>query len=191
LHIKDINDTGKGQLPATEQYFNPPVDWSKDGRFVLYQFRRDLWVLPIAGDGKPYPLMQTQALETQGAFSPDGQWVAFVSDETGREEIYVTSFEHPGEKWCVSNDGGNDPRWRHDGRELFYLSGDNHLMSVEIKPGPAFAAGVPVALFKTDPLTSEFDPTPDGQRFAFIVSAPGVQRLPFAVTLDWIKDLKR
>ncbi|HJZ81095.1 MAG TPA: hypothetical protein VKD91_12145, partial [Pyrinomonadaceae bacterium] len=191
LHVKGVNDTGKGQVPIKEQYFNPPTDWSEDGRFILYEYRSDLWVMPIAEDGKPYPLMQTQSIESQGVFSPDLHWVAFVSDETGHEEIYVMSFEHPGEKWRVSSAGGNDPRWRHDGRELFYLASDNHLMSVEFKPGSEFAAGVPAALFKTDPLAADFDPTADGQRFVFVVSAPGVQRLPFAVNLDWMKDLKR
>jgi eukaryotic-like serine/threonine-protein kinase len=191
LHIKDISGSGKGETPIKDPSFITPLDWVSDGRFILYRNAGDLWVLPLMGDAKPYPLMQTESFEDSGAFSPDGHWVAFGSNETGRNEIYVTSFEHPGEKWRISTDGGFNPRWRHDGRELFFLSADNQLMSVEIKPGAAFASGTPAALFKTDPLTSDYDTAADGQRFAFVVSAPGVQRLPFAVDTDWTRDLKK
>src|SRR5262249_54806357 len=109
LHIKDINDTGKGELPIKNQFFVPPVDWSQDGRFILYRNSGDFWVLPLTGDVKPYLLVKTQTSAAQGVFSPDGHWVAFVSNETGGDEIYVTSFEHPGEKWRVSNGGGGNP----------------------------------------------------------------------------------
>ena len=192
LHIKATSDSGRGEMPVKDQYFIVPVDWSRDGRFILYENNGDLWVLSVASDTKPYPLMETPTTsESEGAFSPDGDWVAFVSDEAGHEEVYVTSFDHPGEKSRVSTSGGRTPRWSHDGHELFYLSSDNHFMFVEIKPGRPFSAGVPVALFKADPLTTSFDPASDGQRFAFVVSAPGVQHHPYSVTTDWMKDLKR
>ncbi|HEV8133461.1 MAG TPA: hypothetical protein VGP85_02240, partial [Pyrinomonadaceae bacterium] len=169
-----------------------PFDWSPDGRFILYEKDpTELWVLPVSGDAKPYALIQTKTYDANARFSPDGRWVAFVSDETGRKEVYVTRFDHPGEKWPISTDVGNNPRWRRDGKELFYLAADSKLMAVQIKPGEKFDAGAPTALFKSDPLSPDYDVTADGQRFLFIASAPGNQRLPFAVILNWMADLKR
>ena len=193
LHIKDSGDTGKGQLPVKDQRFIPPNDWSQDGRFIIYEkdLGQELWVLPLSGDGKPYAFIQTQSSDPRARFSPDGQWVAFVSEETGRREVYVTRFDKPGEKWRISTDGGNAPRWRRDGRELFYLTADGKVMTVQIKPGTEFNAGTPTQLFKADPLSTDYDVTADGQRFLFIASAPGTQLLPFAVVLDWMADLKR
>ena len=190
LHIKETGDTSKGQLPIKDQSFIAPLDWSRDGRFIIYGNGGDLWVLPLSSDGKPYPMMQALYGDGGARFSPDGRWVAFVSNETSRSEVYVTRFDRPGEKWRISTDGGSKPCWRHDGRELFYLAANNRLMSVAIKPGDTFEASVPTALFKADPLSTEYDVTADGQRFLFIASAPGTQLLPFAVILDWTADLK-
>jgi Tol biopolymer transport system component len=192
LHIKDSGDTGKGKLPVKDQQFIAAKDWSKDGRFIIYEKdQSELWVLPLLGDGKPYAFIQTQSSYPSARFSPDGRWVAFVSEETGRPEVYVTRFDKPGEKWRISTDGGNLPCWRRDGRELFYLMTDGKVMAVEIKPGTEFNAGAPALLFKADPLSKDYDVTADGQRFLFIASAPGTQLLPFAVVLDWMADLKR
>lgn len=192
LHIKDSGDTGKGQLPIRDQRFISPLDWSRDGQFIIYQKdQSELWVLPLSGDGKPYAFIQTQSSDPSARFSPDGRWVAFVSEETGRQEVYVTRFDKPGEKWRISTDGGNLPRWRRDGRELFYLMTGGKVMAVQIKPGTEFVAGSPIALFKADPLSRDYDVTADGQRFLFIASAPGTQLLPFAVVLDWTADLKK
>jgi Tol biopolymer transport system component/tRNA A-37 threonylcarbamoyl transferase component Bud32 len=192
LHIKDSGDTGKGQLLIKDQRFISPQDWSQDGRFIIYQKdQSELWVLPLSGDGKPYTFIQTQSSDPSVRFSPDGRWVAFVSEETGRQEVYVTRFDKPGEKWRISTDGGNLPRWRRDGRELFYLTPDGKVMTVQTKPGTEFGAGSPMPLFKADPLSRDYDVTADGQRFLFIASAPGTQLLPFAVVLDWTADLKK
>ena len=192
LHIKDSGDTGKGQLPIKDQRFISPQDWSRDGRFIIYQKdQSELWVLPLSGNGKPYAFIQTQSSDPSARFSPDGQWVAFVSEETGRQEVYVTRFEKPGEKWRISTEGGNLPRWRRDGRELFYLMTDGRVMAVLIKPGTEFDAGSPTPLFKADPLSRDYDVTADAQRFLFIASAPGTQLLPFAVALNWTTELNR
>jgi Tol biopolymer transport system component len=191
LHLKEVGDTGKGRMPVKDQSFAPPLDWSRDGKYLIYSYSGDLWVLPLDGDAKPYALMQTPASEDLARFSPDGRWVAFVSDETGRFEVYVTRFDHPGEKWRVSTDGGNSPRWRGDGRELFYVSADYKVMAVQINPGEKFDAGAPALLFKADPLSQDYDVTADGQRFLFVASAPGTQIIPFAVVLNWKADLKR
>ena len=192
LYIKDSGDTGKGQLPIKTQHFVSPQDWSPDGRFIIYQKdQSELWVLPISENAKPYPFIQTQSSDPRVRFSPDGQWVAFVSEEAGRPEVYVTRFEKPGEKWRISSDGGNLPRWRHDGRELFYLAPDGEVMAVLIKAGTQFEAGKPARLFKADSLARGYDLTADGQHFLFIASSAGTQLLPFAVVIDWMADLKQ
>jgi Tol biopolymer transport system component len=120
-----------------------PSDWSSDGRFLTYyrtdpKTGLDIWVLPLDGDRKPFPLIQTEFNESQSQFSPDGRWVAYVSDETGGPQIYVQSFPKLTGKWQVSTDGGTQPRWRHDGKELFYLALDQQLMAVTVLPGATF-----------------------------------------------------
>ena len=190
LHIKETGNTSKAELPLKGQDFVAVYDWSQDGKFVLYESNGDLWVLPFSDDAKPYALMETQTSEGNAQFSPDGKWVVFVSEETGRPEVYVTRFDKPGEKWRISSEGGTSPRWRRDGNELFYWTTDRKVMAVAIKPGETFAAGSPTQLFKADPLSVDYDVAADGQRFLFIASAPGTQSLPFAVVLNWMSDLK-
>ena len=191
LHIKALGDPGKGQIPLKDQSFVAPFDWSLDGKFIIYGFNGDLRVLPFWDNAKPYALMETQTSESEARFSPDAQWVAFVSEETGRPEVYVTRFDKPGEKWRISNEGGVTPRWRGDGKELFYWTKDRKFMAVPITPGPTFKSGPPTQLFKADPVSLDYDVAVDGQRFLFITSAPGSQPLPFAVVVNWMSDLKR
>jgi serine/threonine protein kinase/Tol biopolymer transport system component len=191
LQIKDYGDSGKGQVPVKDQSFAAPLDWSQDGRFVIYAYDSQMWVLPVAEKGKPYSLIATSTFDSYAKFSPDGRLIAFVSEETGRAEVYVIRFDKPGEKWQVSTDGGQAPHWRRDGKELFYLTPDGTMMVVELKPGEKFDAGAPKPLFKADPLWKDYDVTADGQRFLFIASAPGTQLLPFAVSLNWTADLKQ
>ena len=117
--------------------------WSADGRFILYTLGEsgsnpDVWVLPLEGDRKPFPFLQTPFKETQARFSPNGRWVAYVSNESGRNEVYVQTFPASGGKWPVSTKGGTSPLWRGDGKELFYDSGDGKLMAVEVKTGGTF-----------------------------------------------------
>ena len=115
------------------------TSWSPDGRFLAYNdtpkgaSQGDIWVLPLLGDRKPIPFVQTQFSEWDAHFSPDGHWLAYVSNESGRPEVYIAPFPGPGGKWQVSTAGGILPRWRRDGRELFYVALDNQLMAAEIK----------------------------------------------------------
>jgi Tol biopolymer transport system component len=190
FHIKELGDTGKGQLPVKEQSWAAPIDWSRDGRFILYWADEDLWVLPASGAEKPYLWMQSRPKVRQARFSPDGRWVAFVSEETGRPEIYVTAFDRPGEKTRISTEGGNGPRWRSDGKEMFYVTIDSKVMSVPVSSGDQFAIGKSALLFKGDPRTMDYDVTADGQRFIILASTPGTQHLPFAVVLNWSANLK-
>jgi Tol biopolymer transport system component len=189
FHIKELGDTGKGQLPVKGQGLVGPLDWSRDGRFILYSAGEDTWVLPIASGEKPYQWMKPGTKTAR--FSPDGRWVAFVSNDTGRSEVYVTRFDRPGEKWRVSTEGGFGPRWRGDGKELFYLTQDWKVMSVQVKSGEEFDVGPPAQIFRADTLWGDYDVSADGQRFIFVSSVPGTRYLPFAVVLNWNANLKR
>src|SRR5205814_1046544 len=101
----------------------------------------------LEGDRKPFPFLQTPFAETLAVFSPDGRWIAYRSDESGNDEVYVQTFPASGGKWPVSTKGGGDPRFRRDGKELFYISSDRKMMAVEVKTGGAFEPGIPKALF--------------------------------------------
>ncbi len=113
------------------------------------RFRRisDVWILPLFGDRKPFPLAQTEFVETSGVFSPDGRWIAYTTNEGGQPNVYVQPFLRAGGKHQVSRDGGSHPVWRADGKELFYLGADGTMMAVPIDATGQFDAGVPQALF--------------------------------------------
>jgi Tol biopolymer transport system component len=203
---KPSSGAGDGQalpLPGRNSY---AVDWSRDGRYLLYTIptgrNRDLWVLPLDGKQKPFPYLTSNYAEAGGQFSPDSHWVAYSSDESGRDEIYVRPFPDPlAGKWLVSSGGGNQPRWRRDGRELFYVSADNKLMSLEVSAdGAKFKPGIPKALFgasfKRDQRGFEttghgWDVAPDGQRFLINTKLSEQSSAPVTVILNWQAALKR
>ena len=171
--------------------------WSPDGRFILY--RRggapyDLFVLPLSGDRKPMPFLQTQFSETHGQFSPDGRWVAYISNESSRNEVYVAPFPGPGGKWQVSTGGGQYPRWSRDGTEIFFLAPDNRLMAAAVNgKGTSFESGAVKTLFETRVaiVGSPYAVSPDGQRF-LINTLPGqVNSAPITVVLNWTAGLKK
>ena len=170
-------------------------DWSADGRFILYRVlggktKNDIWVLPMFGDREPYPLLQTDFQESGARFSPDGRWVAYVSDETGTNEVYVRDFQRSGGSWRVSNGGGNPARWRRDGKELFYISGGK-LMAVDVKAvGSSFEPGVPKLLFESRGVRF-FDVSADGLRFLIPVPVEESAPEPITVVLNWTTDLKQ
>ena len=130
-----------------------PTDWSTDGRFVLYTFfgtfpqTLDIWALPLFGDRKPFPVIHTEFAENQGTFSPDGRWIAYTTDETGQANVYVQPFLRAGGKHRISPNGGRNPHWRADGRELFYLDANGTMTAVPIDATDTF--GLPKALFPT------------------------------------------
>jgi eukaryotic-like serine/threonine-protein kinase len=178
-----------------------PSDWSRDGRFIIYdegnpKTKGDIWVLPLEGDRKPFPFAQTKFNEFGAVLSPDGRWLAYVSDESGRNEVYIRTFTGKPEvsasagKWLVSTNGGIFPRWRRDGRELFYLADDGKLMAVEIKSGANFEAGAAKLLFDTPKFGH--DVTADGQRFIVLTPVEQAQfRSPITVVLNWQAALKK
>jgi Tol biopolymer transport system component len=177
-----------------------PTDWSADGKFILYtdndpKSRRDIWILPLEGDRKPFVFFQTPVDDTSAVFSPDGRWIAYRSNESGNPEIYVQTFPASGGKWPVSTNGGLSPTWRRDGKELFYITPDGKLMAVEIKPGSTFEPGVPKLLFDVVTArtlaTNTYDVSPDGQRFLFTSGQSDTNSSSLAVIVNWTAELKK
>jgi Tol biopolymer transport system component len=180
LYQKPTASAGEASLLLDTAQALVPNDWSRDGRFLLYrsidqQAGSDLWALPMDPPGKPFPVAQTPFDERVGQFSPDGRWVAFESNESGRYEIYVQHFPAAAARTVVSTGGGLQPRFRADGKELFYVAPDGRLMAVPLRfpsGGQTVEPGAPAPLFVTrvaSTLSSgsgeEYIVSPDGQRF--------------------------
>jgi eukaryotic-like serine/threonine-protein kinase len=181
------------------------MDWSRDGRFLLLRTRgdprtkSDLWVVSLEGDRTPVPVVRTEFIEANGQFSPNGRWMAYRSDESGESEIYVQSFQPPGSggKWLISQGGGYQPRWKADGKELFYFSSNGKLMAVDVSTvaadkNPVFRFGTPKVLFsapiKGGGPTSEihlWDVAPDGQRFLINSEINAAGSTPITVVVNW------
>jgi eukaryotic-like serine/threonine-protein kinase len=176
-------------------------DWSRDGRFLLFdqansENRRDLWVLPMdgAGERKPIPFLRTEFSQRTARFSPDGRWIAYQSTESGQSEIYVRPFPPPaggGGKWMISQGGGLEPRWRRDGKELFFVATDGQLMASEVAfSNTAFQATTPKALFKAQTVQG-WDVSADGTKFLFPITRGETAPVPFTVVLNWTALLNR
>ncbi len=209
LYQKAASGAGEEQLLLKTDQDKYPTDWSRDGRFLLYteqdsKSAEDLWVLPLTAEAqnperKPMPFLRTEFSERDGRFSPDGKWVAYQSNETGRYEVYVRTFspQEPGGggKWQVSVDGGVEPRWRKDGKELFFHAPDRKLMAVEVKAGARFQAGVPRPLFQTRIQQSasigRYAVTADGRRFLIVSEVEEAFGEPATVLLNWTAGLKK
>jgi Tol biopolymer transport system component len=187
LYLQEV--AGVEQPLLKTEYNKNVYDWSPDGRFVLYAVqnptsRRDLWALPLDGDRQPVPVAQTTFEELEGRFSPDGRWIAYQSNDTGRNEIYVQPFPFvAGGKVRVSTSGGTQPRWRADGRELFYRSGTDVMgLAVASSRGATLETASPARLFSLAQ-TSEFAPVGTDR---FLISAPtDVPVAPITLILNW------
>jgi len=185
------------------------ASWSPDGRVVAFtqmdpETGADLWVLEVGGGRKPVPFLRTKFNEGSPRFSPDGRWIAFSSNESGRNEVYVQAYPGPGSRTQVSSEGGFDPVWTRSGREVFYRSG-NKMMAVAATSGAAFSAGRPQMLWERfyahglssvcgapGPSSSNYDVTPDGQRFLMIKENEQDGRYTrIHVVLNWAEELKR
>jgi eukaryotic-like serine/threonine-protein kinase len=205
LYLKSANGAGDERLllKSTDGY-QYATSSSRDGRFLLYtlenlQTKSDLWVLPLQDDRKPTAFLRTKFNESSGRFSPDGRWIAYTSDESGSDEIYVREFSSGSAqgssdasgRWLISKGGGTDPRWRGDGKQLFYVASDGKLMSVDISAKPVFQVGAPRPLFQLPPGVIGFEVTADGRRF--LIGAPLAQSasVPFTVVLNWQSMLKK
>jgi len=184
-------------------------DWSRDGRWLLYNTRHpktglDLWAAPMAGDGKPVPVIDARFDETAGQFSPDGQWVAYQSNESRPVQIYIRPFPGPGSPRQLTTAGGSQPRWRPDGKELFYVALDGRLMAVPIAVGAdrQLETGTAVALFRPQLASgpninsggngsrAQYAVARDG-RFLMNVTVAEATPTPITVVLNWDAALKK
>jgi len=191
-------------------------DWSSDGRFITYRPTQGtyIWVLPLAGGPlsreagsgtagqgpKPFSFLQNELATIQSQISPDGKWLAYLSLESGRYELYVQSFPTPGAKWQISTGGAVQPRWRRDGKELFYIALDGKLMAVPIRGNGTLEVGAPQALFETRTVLGtatgvyflqQYDVAPDGQRFLMNVAREGPATAPITVVLNWTAGIRK
>jgi eukaryotic-like serine/threonine-protein kinase len=194
--LSDGSGTDEVVLDGTEQP-RWPSDWSPDGKSLMYNDSREgvlsLAVLPLSGERKPYAFRQSSFSESDARFSPDGKWVAYCSDESGEDKVYVAPFPGPGGKWQVSPAGGCSPIWRRDGKELFYLSSDNKLMAVQVKAkGSNLEAGTAHSLFEAHASYTfqRYDVAADGQRF-IIVEEKGEANTAITLFVNWNAGLNK
>jgi len=208
LAQKRSDGTGSEEPILESDISKYPTAWSADGRFIAYnttspgKYATELWIVPRFGERKPYPFLQGNFDVGQGQFSPDGRWMAYSSNETGRPEVYVTPFPGGGSKWQVSGAGGTSPRWRRDGKELFYLAADSELMAAEVDGSGSslqVAAVRPlfhlllktgIARFDINPTSDQigYDAGPDGKWF--VVNAPPIgSPPPITLITDWTPEL--
>jgi hypothetical protein len=159
----------------------------------------DLWIVPRFGDRKPYVFLQAPGLQEHASISPDGHWIAYESDESGRFEIYVQSFPTPGGKWQITSEGGFQPQWRRDGRELYYLAPNRKLMAVATQQSPTFSASVPQPLFDAPISLNGINDSraryvfmPDGQRVLVVATHPeSAASSAIRVVLNWPASLQK
>jgi Tol biopolymer transport system component len=175
-------------------------DWSRDGKYIAYAMQAkdtnwDVWILPTFGDKKPFPFVKTNFSELWPSFSPDGRYLAYQSNESGRQEIYVQSFPGPGGKWQISAEGGVEPHWSDDGKELYFRAADQMIVAVPVTSGATFEAGTPKALFSTHLDTglsrNRFMPARSGGRFLLVATPARETMAPTTVVLNWMADLGR
>ena len=198
LYWKDAAGTGEPEVLLESDEDKFITDWSRDGTIIVFASRGernwDLWAMRLTGDRKPFPLRRTQFVDVNGSLSPDGRFLAFQSNESGRHEIYVQEFPEARSKWQVSTSGGREPSWRKDGRELYYRSADARLMAVPVETGASFTAGTPQPLFQARfaPVIARslYRPSPDGQRFLVTAVGSGDVTPPAVVVLNWAAALE-
>jgi Tol biopolymer transport system component/aminoglycoside phosphotransferase (APT) family kinase protein len=200
VYVKASSGDGAEQLVFSSPDRKTVTQWGGDGRrllfgaFALGATRADIWSLSLP-DSRPTAVVQTQFMEGGGQISPDGRWLAYHTNESGRMEVYVQPFPGPGPKWRVSRDGGQFARWRGDGKEIFFVAGDRTLMAAEVAPETAFGAGDPRALFSLRPrprtLDYPYDVSADGRRFLVNVTSSDEFASAITLVVDWAAGLKR
>ncbi len=205
IYLMDAGSTGEPKRVFDGGSGAALESWSSDGRFLVYTESRHGWdvaALPLSGSGNdrnPIPIADSEAAEMHGQVSPDSQWVAYDSNESGKTEVFIRPFPPGGDragKWQVSIAGGSQPRWRGDGKELFYIDPDHRLMAVDIQLKPGFQSGVPHALFTTPAISGntlqyQYDVTRDGKRFVLVAPAGGAVSAPVTVVQNWQGGLRK
>ena len=199
IYQRDSAGTAKEEPLLSSKAFKMALDWSPDGRTLLLQAddprsptQMDLWTYS-ATDGKAKPFLQSASSEILGRFSPDGRWIAYVSNESGKEEVYVVPFPGPGGEWQISTAGGRAPIWTRGGREIVYQAPGDEIMAVEVRAASTFQAGIPKALFKTHlrpPPGAQFDVTSDGERFLVNLRPADEISDPVTLVQNWAAERK-
>ena len=192
LYQKAADGTGNEELLVENA--QAAMDWSSDGRFILFRRDnngRDVWALDMGAERKASPVLEMKFNEDAARISPDGRWITYSSDESGRPQIYVQQFPPSEGKWAVSKEGAVFPRWRTDGRELLYQTLDNEIVAVEVKLESMFEPGARHVLFKIpgEVVNGRWAATPDAQRFLFPL--PGAGGPPITVLTNWIATVKK
>jgi len=197
LHIKNSDGAQEEKSIVHGDIDKFPNDWSRDGKYILYTQDTDLWFVTLP-ELKSSLFLKAPSVLRNGQFSPDGKWVAYSSNESGKWEIYVTSFPEPRGKWQVSAGGGEQPRWRGDGKELFYISSDGKIMAAPVTTGANFDASTPVALFQVTPRQPVpiydlfvYDVSRDGQRFLINTELKQAGSAPMSIVLNWTAKLNK
>jgi dipeptidyl aminopeptidase/acylaminoacyl peptidase len=203
IYIRRAGSAEPAELLVKSNLVKHPNDWSRDGKYLIYDehtaaARQDLYIVPMEGAHTPIPFLTSPADETSAAFSPDGKWIAYSSDESGRRDVYVRGFapdRHPATadgQWTISVNGGDTPRWSRDGRELFYIATDRKMMAVPIKSGASFEPGAPVPLFDTR-VTGfmPYDVAPDGRFLINTMPADATSRSSITVVVNWFASLEK
>jgi len=200
MYQKDSSGAGIEEVLVEDNVDKFPTAWTPDGRSILYVRAtgptgtgRDLFVLPLSGDRKSVPFLETPFVENYAQISPDGRWVSFTSNESGREEIHVAPFPGPGGRRLISTAGGAQARWRPDGAEIFYLAPDNKLMVAEVNGrGSSFEVGAVKPLFQTSAVLGSrraYDVSADGQRFLINTAPEQAASAPITVVVNWTAGL--
>jgi len=199
LYWKDASGAGEAVLLLALEEDIYVGDWTRDGGVLTFGVRSadtswDIWALPMDGSGEPFPVLQSDFAEVRASFSPDGRWMAFESNESGDWEVYVIQFPGPGGKWQVSTNGGREPQWSADGREIFYLDATETLVTVPVSTGANFKAGLPETLFDAGlfPVLARrrYLVTDDGERFLMLSPIAGESIQPISVVLNWHAGLE-
>jgi serine/threonine protein kinase/Tol biopolymer transport system component len=201
IYRKAASGTGPDELLFASDGSKFPTDWSGETGLIAFPNTRpesktgsDIWLLSVA-ERKARPFLATPFHEGTPQFSPDGRWMAYASAESGTMEVFVQAFPASGGKWQISTAGGSYPRWRRDGKELYYIAPGDTLMAVDVKAGSGFTAGAPKPLFRTRikslDIFFQYDVSPDGQRFLVNTLPEGEQRDEITVVQNWTSDLKK
>jgi len=191
--------SGPAERVLTSAHNQWPYSCSPDGKMLAFVdsdpvTREDIWTVPLEGDRKPRPFLREPFSETRPSFSPDGRWLAYESDESGRSEIYVRPYPGPGGKWQISNDGGSSPVWARNGNELFYSNADGKLRVVKVTLGASFTATKPQPLDQivaSDARWSNYDVSPDGERFVVVSEVPEAPKTQINLVLNWFTELQQ
>jgi Tol biopolymer transport system component len=200
LYIKATSGFGEERLLLPSEQNVYASDWSADRRLIFYSRTnsgnsRDIYASPTMGDGKSFAVQATPDDEFGAKLSPDGHWLAFVSSASGTNEVYVRSFPGEQRKWPISSQGGIEPRWRGDGKELFFRAKDGDVMAVETNLVSGKDPGAPVSLFRPGFFVSEtgpqYDVSADGQRFLIRVPASAQATTAITVVVNWPATLKQ